>query len=129
MGDLSAKPNLARRRFLGGCHYESSSSEEFAHILVARLRRAVDRYPRDKALARLLTELRAGSEEFVHIWDANPVHDPGHRVKSITHPQVGRLRLNCDVLAIPNDDQQVVFITADPGTPAARALRHLLPAG
>ncbi|MEV6865937.1 helix-turn-helix transcriptional regulator [Streptosporangium subroseum] len=128
LGDLGAKPNLAHRRFLGS-HYESSSSEEFAHIVVARLRRAVDRYPRDKILARLLAELRAGSEEFVHIWDTNPVHDPGHRVKSIIHPQVGRVRLNCDVLTIPNDDQQVVFITADPGTPAARALRHLLPAG
>ncbi|MDX6389905.1 MAG: hypothetical protein QOJ73_968, partial [Streptosporangiaceae bacterium] len=33
---------------------------------------------------------------------------------------------NCDVLAVPDDDQQVVFMTADPGTPSARALRHLL---
>ncbi len=32
---------------------------------------------------------------------------------------------NCDVLTIPDDDQQVVFITADPGSPTARALRHL----
>jgi transcriptional regulator with XRE-family HTH domain len=127
-GDLSTEPNLARRRFLGR-HYESSSAEEFAHIVVARLRRAADRYPRDEALARLLVELRAGSEEFVHIWDADPVHDPGHRTKTLTHPQAGRLRLNCDVLTIPGDDQQVVFITADPGTPSARALRHLLPTG
>ena len=35
------------------------------------------------------------------------------------------MRVNCDVLVIPEDDQQVVFVTADPGTPAARALRHL----
>ena len=36
------------------------------------------------------------------------------------------MRINCDVLAVPDDDQQVVFMTADPGTPSARALRHLL---
>jgi hypothetical protein len=36
------------------------------------------------------------------------------------------VRINCDVLAGPDDDQQVVFMTADPGTPSARALRHLL---
>jgi hypothetical protein len=42
---------------------------------------------------------------------------------------VGRLRLNCDVLTVPHDDQEVVFITADPGTPSARALRRLLAAG
>jgi transcriptional regulator with XRE-family HTH domain len=125
---LSTEPNLARRRFLGlGRPYETSNAEEFAHVAVARLRRAADRYPRDPALARLLSELRAGSEEFGQVWDANPVHAPGHRTKTLTHPQLGRLRLNCDVLTIPEDDQEVVFITADPGTSTARALRHLLP--
>ncbi|WP_207756666.1 MmyB family transcriptional regulator [Nonomuraea cypriaca] len=48
---------------------------------------------------------------------------------AVTHPRLGRLRLNCDVLAVPHDDQEVVFITADPGTPSARALSHLLPTG
>ncbi|GHJ40496.1 helix-turn-helix transcriptional regulator [Streptomyces sp. TS71-3] len=121
---LVAEPNLARRRFLGPA-LESSSTEEFGYVAVSRLRRAADRYPHDPALNRLLTELRAHSEEFRQIWDDNPVHAPGHRTKVLSHPQVGPLRLNCDVLAVPDDDQQVVFITADPGTPDARALRHL----
>ena len=50
---------------------------------------------------------------------------PGHRMKFLTHPEAGRIRINCDVLPIPDDDQQVVFMTADPGSAAARALRHL----
>ncbi|MDT7627721.1 MAG: hypothetical protein QOF99_8622 [Pseudonocardiales bacterium] len=50
---------------------------------------------------------------------------PGHRVKTVAHPEVGDLRVNCDVLAVPDEDQQVVFITADPGSPTERALRHL----
>ncbi|GAA2206523.1 helix-turn-helix transcriptional regulator [Nonomuraea monospora] len=120
--------NLARRRFAdtGGFGYvESSSFEEFGHIAVSRLRRAAERYPHDEALQLLLRELRAGSEEFVHIWNTDPVHEPGHRTKVVQHPEVGALRLNCDVLLVPDDDQQVVFITADAGTPSARALRHL----
>jgi transcriptional regulator with XRE-family HTH domain len=129
LGDLSQEPNLARRRFLHLSPHESSGAEEFGHIAVARLRSAADRYPRDEPLARLLAELRAGSEEFVEVWDTNPVRAPGHRAKTVTHPEIGRLRLNCDVLTVPDDDQQVVFITADPGTPSARALRHLLRAG
>jgi hypothetical protein len=52
---------------------------QFGHIAVARLRSAADRYPRDEPLARLLAELRAGSEEFVEVWDTNPVRAPGHR--------------------------------------------------
>ncbi|SFJ27574.1 hypothetical protein SAMN05421835_104137 [Amycolatopsis sacchari] len=53
------------------------------------------------------------------------MHAPGHRRKTLAHPDLGRVRVNCDVLAVPEDDQQIVFVTADPGTPSARALRHL----
>jgi transcriptional regulator with XRE-family HTH domain len=129
LGNLRQQPNLARRRFLHVGGYESSSAEEFGHIAVARLRAAADRYPRDEPIARLLAQLRANSTEFSEIWSTNPVRAPGHRTKTIAHPQLGPLRLNCDVLTIPDDDQQVVFITADPGTPTARALRHLRATG
>ncbi|MCX5384882.1 helix-turn-helix transcriptional regulator [Streptomyces sp. NBC_00083] len=118
--------NLARRRFLArGRVYESSGSEEFGHIAVARLRRAADRYPQDARLAALLAELHAGSEEFRQIWETRPVHAPGHRTKTLEHPQAGALRLNCDVLLVPEDDQEVVLLTADPGSRAARGLRGL----
>jgi transcriptional regulator with XRE-family HTH domain len=125
LGDLSSRPNLARRRFLHREQVLTSGHEEFAEIAVARLRAAADRYPRDAALAGLLAELRAGSTEFTRIWDTNPVRAPGHRTKTLVHPQAGPLRVNCDVLVLPDDDQQVVFMTADPGSPSARALRRL----
>lgn len=122
----SGTANLARRRFLGhGRVHESSSSEEFGHIAVARLRRAADRYPHDARLTALLTELRSGSEEFRQIWETRPVHAPGHRTKVLDHPTAGRLRVNCDVLLVPEDDQEVVLITADPGSPSACALDRL----
>ncbi|MDJ1130748.1 helix-turn-helix transcriptional regulator [Streptomyces iconiensis] len=126
-GDLErGQVNLARRRFLrAGRLYESSSSEEFGHIVVARLRRAADRYPHDEGLAALLAELHAGSEEFRQLWEARPVHAPGHRTKSLDHPTAGSLRLNCDVLLVPEDDQEVVLMTADPGSPTARSLDRL----
>ena len=83
------------------------------------------RYPRDIRIADLLGELRAGSGEFNELWATNPVRAPGHRAKTIAHPELGNRRVNCDILAVPDDDQQVVFITADPGSASARALRHL----
>ncbi|MEU5299308.1 helix-turn-helix transcriptional regulator [Streptomyces noursei] len=126
-GDLGrGTTNLARRRFLAeGRMPESSSAEEFGHIVVARLRRAADRYPHDPQLAALLAELRAGSEEFGQLWETRPVHAPGHRTKILDHPTAGSLRLNCDVLLVPEDDQEVVLITAAPGSPSARTLRRL----
>ncbi|MGW0082321.1 helix-turn-helix transcriptional regulator [Streptomyces sp. NPDC003393] len=126
LGYGGQRPNLARVRFLEPGHARTSGGEEFGQIAVARLRDAADRYPHDERLTHLLAELRAGSEEFTEIWARNPVRAPGHRTKTVTHPEVGPVRVNCDVLPIPDDDQQVVFITADPGTPAARAFRHLL---
>ncbi|MFI8849263.1 helix-turn-helix transcriptional regulator [Streptomyces sp. 891-h] len=126
-GDLERRAaNPARRRFLGeGRWSESSDTEEFGHIVVARLRRAADRYPHDRQLAALLAELHAGSEEFRQLWETRPVHAPGHRTKTLDHPTAGSLRLNCDVLLVPEDDQEVVLITADPGSPSARSLRML----
>lgn len=125
LGRLRDRPNLARRRFLRREEILTTGHEDFGEIAVARLRAAADRYPADHALAALLAELRAGSAEFSDIWDTHPVRAPGHRTKTMSHPQAGPLRVHCDVLTIPEDDQQVVFITADPGSPSARVLRRL----
>ncbi|MFD4640117.1 helix-turn-helix transcriptional regulator [Lentzea sp. NPDC058436] len=123
---LGVGTNLARRRFLGEGHrYESTSAEEFGHVVVARLRRAADRYPHDARLTSLIADLHAGSEEFRRIWRTRPVHAPGHRTKTVRHPEAGTLHLNCDVLLVPEDDQEVVLITADPGSASARALSRL----
>ncbi|MGW2958464.1 helix-turn-helix transcriptional regulator [Streptomyces sp. NPDC001220] len=126
-GDLGrGTTNLARRRFLGqGRMYASSAAGEFGHIVVARLRRAAERYPHDAQLASLLDELNAGSAEFRRIWATHPVHAPGHRTKVLDHPELGRLRLNCDVLLVPEDDQEVVLVTADPGSASARRIAKL----
>jgi transcriptional regulator with XRE-family HTH domain len=123
--DLKRQPNLARRRFLTGSAFTSSAAEEFGAVAVSRLRASAARYPRDERLGRLIAELRAGSDEFGALWADDPVRQPGHRAKTVEHPIAGRLHLNCDVLAVPDDDQQVVFVTADAGSPSARALRSL----
>ena len=124
LGQLRDEPNLARRRFLHGRHW-SSASDEFAEVAVARLRAAADRYPRDSHVAAVIAELRAGSDDVVRVWEDNPVRAAGHRTKTTDHPEVGLLHLTCDVLTVPDDDQQVVFVTAEPDTPTARALRQL----
>ncbi|MFD5544999.1 transcriptional regulator, partial [Streptomyces sp. NPDC127079] len=97
----------------------------FGHVVGARRRRAAERYPDDPRLARLLRELRAGSEEFREIWVTHPVHAPGHRTKTLDHPELGPLRLNCDVLLVPEDDQEVVLVTAVPGSASARRIAGL----
>ena len=118
LGDLRHEPNLARRRFLNPGLNRSSGAEEFGEIAVARLRGSAARYPGDPRLRALLAELDT-SAEFRQIWATNPVRTPGHRVKTLAHER-GPIRVNCDVLHLPDDDQQVVLLTADPGSATAR---------
>ena len=115
LGALSEHHNLARRRFLMPKPFESTTpTEDFAHTIAARLRAAAARYPDDPRLVRLLVDLRA-TEEFTHIWETwNPHPAPpaaSHHEQTIDHPQWGRTRVTCDVLLIPEDDQQILFIT------------------
>jgi hypothetical protein len=48
-----------------------------------------------------------------------------HRTKSMHHPVVGPLELFCDVLTIPDRDQYLVLLTAEPASPSEQALRLL----
>lgn len=125
LGHLRTEPNLARRFFLGG-PYRIRDSDGFAEVAVARLRAAATRYPSDPDLTALLAQLRAGSEPFRELWAAEPTRTPGHRTKTVQHPLAGPLHVECDVLLVPEDDQQVVLVTARPGSPDEQALRGLL---
>lgn len=125
LGDLEQRPNLARRRFLLREPALLAGHEDFAEFIVWRLRSAAERYPDDPELAALLAELHEGSAEFRELWAANPVRAPGHRRKTIVHPELGTLHINCDVFPVPSDDQQLVLLTADPGSETAHALRRL----
>lgn len=127
LGHLDTEPNLARRHFLDGRHW-SSDADGFGEVAVARLRAAATRYPTDPDLSRLLHELHTGSESFRALWAAEPTRTPGHRTKTVEHAVAGRLHVSCDVLLVPEDDQQVVLITAQPGSSDERALRSLVAA-
>ncbi|NHD16409.1 MULTISPECIES: helix-turn-helix domain-containing protein [unclassified Actinopolyspora] len=122
---LRDEPNLARRHFLRLGPAESPETEAFGPIAAARLRAASARYPNDEPLSRLLSELFARSAEFRGLWDTHPVHTPGNRRKVLTHSELGRLRVNCDVLPMDEDDQQLVLVTADPGSPTAEVFARL----
>ncbi len=124
-GDLDARPNQARNavpRAADG-EFQRRGVRRHRGVPAAARRRPLSARPGTRPPAGRTARL--SSEEFREIWSTGPVHAPGHRTKTLTHPEAGRLRVNCDVLTVPHDDQQVVFVTADPGTPSARALRQL----
>ncbi|QIS21426.1 helix-turn-helix transcriptional regulator [Nocardia terpenica] len=136
LDDFSALPrrdrNQARRAFLGprapGLRLYGVSErdhEHFCRSAAHRLRAAAARYPDDPELAELIAELRSGSPEFARLWESHDVLSEPALRKTIHHPVVGTVVVNCDVLQIADRDQQVVLYTAEPGSPAEEALRLL----
>lgn len=111
LGDLSTVPrrerNLAWRRFLGGPSRVSHTPEQdevTAAQTVADLRATAARCPHDPGLRSLLVELRRHSERFAQLWDAHIVEQRRSSTKTIDHPTVGTIELDCDVLHLPDTE-------------------------
>nr|WTB33865.1 helix-turn-helix transcriptional regulator [Streptomyces sp. NBC_00830] len=122
--------NLIRRHFLNTGEANPygllpQDSEAFGVSAVEQLREAAARYPDDPRITSLVRELTTHSPDFVRLWSRQDVSTRPHLRKTFAHPMVGTLELNCDALLVPEQDQQVIIYTADPGTPSDQALRLL----
>ncbi len=136
-GDWSAlapdRRNINRLRFLPDASDPKRSAvaqtpaerSSTAIQAVQALRAATARYTDDPDLRRLLAELRAGSAEFARLWDERGAATWRHHRKTIEHPLVGTLTLDCDTLHVPDADQAVVVYSAAPGTPQHEKLALL----
>jgi MmyB-like transcription regulator ligand binding domain len=93
--------------------------------MVADLHDALGRYPDDAGLSRLIADLRAASPRFATLWEQRPVARRTSDRKTIVHPEIGPLTLDCDVLTVAGSDLRLVVYTAAPGSPDARSLALL----
>jgi transcriptional regulator with XRE-family HTH domain len=138
LGDFSAWPprtrNVLWQRFLGDGGRVSNAArgasppgeaDRTALQGVADLRAVVAKYPDDPGARRLLSELRAGSPQFARLWESGEVGERRADTKTVDHPELGPITLECDVLLIPGADQRLVVYSAAPGTAAAEALAVL----
>jgi len=132
MGDPSAlrgrDRNMLWRHFTGQPGRVTHTPEQeaaFEASAVADLRSATARYPKDANLRRLVADLRAVSTQFARRWDARAVGTHEADRKTIHHPDIGPLTLDCDVLTVHGHDLRVVAYTAAPGSDAADRLKLL----
>jgi transcriptional regulator with XRE-family HTH domain len=121
------RPNLTRMLFLDPHTRELHTrwSEE-AKRSVASLRLVAGRHPDDHRLAELIGELCMKSAEFSGLWSRHPVLNCTFGVKYFSHPVVGQLELQFEVLSLPDDSaHRILLYSAEPGTPSEAALRLL----
>jgi transcriptional regulator with XRE-family HTH domain len=119
-----AVPNLARHVFL-----HPSAPSVYPDWIVAadeqvsRLRAATDCGGDDLSFAALMDELRA-APAFVERWSIVPTTEKRRGTKRIMHPDIGALRLNYEVLLLPDDvvgQRLVTWLPADGATTNALA--------
>lgn len=92
---------------------------------MADLRSSSGRYPGDPGLAGLITDLLEVSPRFRALWAARRVGDYDQEHKTIDHPELGVLEIDCDILTTHRTDLRVVVYTAAPGSASAKALDEL----
>lgn len=128
LGDPSASPprlrNFARERFpvdtgparLARWPVTEADRDATDAAVVSDLRRATGRFPRDSRLARLIRDLNAGNSRFAELWatGAVAVHREDH--KTIDHPSVGPVTVDCDILTDGDSELKIVIMTAAPGS-------------
>ncbi|AZM64780.1 MULTISPECIES: helix-turn-helix domain-containing protein [unclassified Streptomyces] len=103
--------------------------EEHKASLVADLRDVAARYPADRELRDMIGALRRSSPEFARLWEGSAVAHHRSERKTLGHPHVGELELDCDVLSVHGFDLRIVVYTAAPGSEAADKLRLLTALG
>jgi transcriptional regulator with XRE-family HTH domain len=115
-------PSDPPRSTVGGTPEERTAT---AVQSVANLRSVAARYPDDPGLARLLEELHRGSAEFRELWADTDARGWRSHTKTVEHPTMGRLTLECDTLHVPDVDQNLLVYSAAPGSHEAEALALL----
>ncbi len=124
--------NVVWRIFTGAPSRFVRTPQEHAGLeaeAVADLHQALGRHPADDRLRGLVDDLRRTSTRFAELWDARPVARRAAARKTIDHPEVGRLTLDCDELTVGGSDLRLIVYTAPPGSSEARSLAQLSAVG
>jgi len=104
--------------------YPADDRERQARVLVADLRATAGRRAGDPVVEGLVARLRAASAEFRALWDAHEVGVRRADRKTVLHPRVGPVRVDCETLMTPDQGQVLLVLT--PADDEAREKLELL---
>ncbi|MFF3713166.1 helix-turn-helix transcriptional regulator [Streptomyces phaeochromogenes] len=98
--------------------------ERHGRQLVADLRAAAGRRSGDSLVSGLVDRLQAASADFRRLWAEHEVAVRRSDRKTLLHPRVGRLLMDCETLVTPDQGQQLLVLT--PADAEARERLELL---
>jgi len=132
-GDASRYTGLERsevyRWFTGPAsersRYTEADRPRHSRAQVASLRAALGSMGPGSRAGELVRELRARSAEFAELWDRHEVARRFEDRKTLVHPEVGPLELDCQALFTEDQSHALLVLTAAPRTAAAEGLELL----
>ena len=105
--------------------YPEADRDRQSRAQVANLRAAYGlRGPRSRA-AELVRTLQQTSEEFAGLWERHEVAQRFEDHKTLIHPELGPLELDCQALFTENQSQTLLVLTAPPRTESHEKLQLL----
>ncbi|WP_422769819.1 helix-turn-helix transcriptional regulator [Plantactinospora sp. WMMC1484] len=105
--------------------YPPEDHERQARSLVATLRAAYGASgPRSRA-GELLAMLLAESDEFRTVWERHEVTRRFEDRKTLVHPEVGHIDVDCQALFTEDQSQALLVLTPAPGSEAENKIRLL----
>jgi transcriptional regulator with XRE-family HTH domain len=132
LGDHSVYTGLARsavyRWFTDPAEraaYPPEDHEHQLHLQAAALRAAVSLGGNDPRARALVDALLATGAEFTTIWEKHEVMQRFDDHKTLVHPQLGAIAVDCQALFTEDQSQTLLVLTTTPGSPDAEKIRLL----
>jgi transcriptional regulator with XRE-family HTH domain len=105
--------------------YSADERARQARALVANLRAAYGALGDRSRAGELVRELRARSAEFEQLWERQEVARRFEDHKTLVHPELGAIEVDCQVLFTEDQSQALLVLTAPPRTEGWEKLRLL----
>lgn len=105
--------------------YPPEDHDEQSRVRVADLRATWSRRRSEVDVAALVDGLLVRSEEFRSLWDRQDVEVRHADRKAMVHREVGRLTVECELLATYDDGQRLVILSAGPTSESYNKLQLL----
>ena len=132
MGDGFAHTGLARSAFYRWFTdadarriYPLADHEHQSRIQAAGLRLALGIGGPNGRAAEIVSALLESSAEFAEVWARHEVAARFDDHKTIVHPELGDIEVDCQALSNENQSQTLLVLTASPGSAAAEKLSLL----
>ncbi len=105
--------------------YPPQDHDRQSRAQVANLRAAYGVMGADSPAGRIVRALQKRSAEFERLWERHEVVKRFADHKTLVHPEVGEIELDCQVLFTEDQSQALLVLTAEPNSEADEKLRLL----